>query len=124
MVKVKDLKLDLQIWSNELKFLNDELKIFKKHLAEIAIKNTNKDILSQVEHYQNVFIRQAEVIDELNHLMVVENDKLMEEVKKNPEHYFQVRFDDHTELRDKMETHRKIYKEMRDEFYKFLGTWL
>lgn len=124
MVKIKDLKLDLQIWENELKFLNDELKIFRKHLAEIVTKNTNKDILAQVEHYQNVLIRQEEVMDELKHELTIENDKLMAEVNKNPEHYFQMKFEDHIELRDKIDTHRKIYREMRDEFYKFLGTWL
>lgn len=43
-----------------LGFYTDEIKVLEHRLAEVAAKNTGREVLFQVEHFQNQFIIQAE----------------------------------------------------------------
>jgi predicted nucleic acid-binding Zn-ribbon protein len=54
-------------WVKELAFYKDELKTFQTRLQEVVARNNKQEILAEVEHFQNQFIRQNEVMDELNH---------------------------------------------------------
>ena len=42
-------------WLKELKFYSDDLNMLTERLDEVAGKNTNKDVMKQVEHFQNNF---------------------------------------------------------------------
>ena len=45
-------------WLSKMKFYTDEITILKNRLGEIASKNNQKDVLAQVEHFQNQLIIQ------------------------------------------------------------------
>ena len=47
-------------WTSNLSFYKDEIKIMENRLVEITSKNTSKEILAQVEHFQNQLIIQKE----------------------------------------------------------------
>ncbi|MEK0814352.1 hypothetical protein OSI40_25380, partial [Mycobacterium ulcerans] len=69
-----ELHQDINTWKTEVKFVRDDVKKLQRRLAEVAAKNTHREVLAQVEHFQNQFIRQLEVADELFHdLKQVEN---------------------------------------------------
>ena len=69
-------------WMNDLLFFQDELKVMSRRLSEIAAKNTSKEVLAQLEHFQNQAIVQQNNIDELKHHLNVGNDHLRNEIEK------------------------------------------
>src|SRR5215475_1119027 len=62
---VTQLHSEVTEWAGNVQFVRSEIAIFQKQLSEIAMKNTHQEVLVGVEHFQNQFIRQLEVSDEL-----------------------------------------------------------
>jgi hypothetical protein len=73
-------------WERELNFYRDELKILKSRLEEVVTKNTDKQILAQVEHFQNRFIILGEQISVMQHDLNLRNDNINKLVLESPEH--------------------------------------
>lgn len=118
------LHLDHQLWLNELKFYEDEVTIFEHYLEEYVKKAgpDQKELMADLEHFQNQFIRQKEVIDELKHEIRLSEQRLSKEIQLG------VRMTDddkirHNHLKDRMETFRKIYRELKAEFYGYMTKW-
>lgn len=108
-------------WKRELLFWVDELKFFNQELGEIVSKWTDKDVLAQLEHFQNQFIRQSEVIDTLLHDIRIHEDDMAAHLKKeenvlNVEHAKQ-----HQAFHEKMNTQRNIYNDLKKDFFKYLS---
>ncbi len=120
---IADLHPEIVEWINYNLFVKDEVKSFNGKLAEVSKKYTSHDVLAEVEHFQNQFIRQNEASDELLHdLRAAEH--IFSEIAQNNPASARVSFDDHTELRDKMDTHKHIFEELRHEFQNFLSRYL
>ena len=119
-----DLHFEHQVWLNQLKFFKDELNILNTRLAEVSIRNTKMEVKAQVEHFQNQFIREAEVIDILVHDINTHEKNLAEFAKDHPIAVDHVYFENHTELEGKMQTFGKIWFELKGEFMDFLRTWM
>ncbi len=120
-VYMSDLHFDHKLWKRQLDFQKDELSFFTNRLEEVVSRWTDKDILKQVEHFQNVFIINSNVIDELLHGINAHEDKLVERTKENPVAIDHVKFNDHVEHRDKVETQNKMYTNLKVEFLSFLN---
>jgi len=121
---IDELHFEHQLWLNEAKFYNDELKIYQKRLAEVASKNNAQDVLKNVEHFQNQFIIQKEQLDILNHHVNEHEQWLSKYAKENPVAIDKKLFADHIEINDKVESFKTIYAELKKEFNKFVATWL
>jgi hypothetical protein len=119
-----DLHFEHEVWAKELAFLKDEVAFFERRLEELVTKNTNKDMLALLEQFQNRFIRQKEVIDELNHDINIHEDKLQQFIEQHPVAIDRVHFNDHSTLRNNIETNRKLYSELKEEFFKFMSKWM
>ena len=119
-----DLHSEHEMWAKELDFYKDEVKFFEKRLEEVVVKNTNKDMLAELEHFQNTFIRQKEVIDELNHSINIHEDKLQQFIGEHPVAIDHVHFGDHKGLREEMITNRKIYTDLKNDYFRFLSKWM
>ncbi|MBO6518229.1 MAG: hypothetical protein JJ975_16960, partial [Bacteroidia bacterium] len=70
-------------WSKNLGFYRDEIETFKHRLEEIIVRNTKTEVTAQVEHFQNQFIRQNEVIDELLHDINAEESLIVKNAMAN-----------------------------------------
>ena len=115
-----DLRYDHNIWENELNFYKSELGIFEDRLIDMLQRKPDRDLLRELEQFQNQFIRQKEVVDELNHKIHVYDDELKgipaqimlentsDEMKK------------HKNLEDDLQINRKIYFELRNKFNHYL----
>lgn len=103
-----------------LAFAKDEIKTFKTRLSEVVVANTKQDVMAQVEHFENQFLRHNEVIDELKHEIHESEVKIAKLAEANNVATDHRKTDDHTELRDQMETFNKIYGELKTEFKTFL----
>ena len=115
---------DNKEWASNLAFYKDELKIMSKRLEEIVTKNTSKDILSQVEHFQNQFIIQKDQIDQINHAINLDNDTIDKEINKNTIAVDRRSIEDHTILREQMKSFEHIFNSLKFDFNTFLSKWM
>jgi uncharacterized coiled-coil DUF342 family protein len=121
---ISDLHSEHTEWLNKLAFTKDEIQSFNNRLAEVIKANNTIEVAANVEHFQNQFIRQREVIDELRHEIKQYENSLIMQVEANPvasDHRIVV---DHPGLRDQMETFERIYAELKIEFNHFLSKTL
>jgi hypothetical protein len=111
-------------WQNSLSFYKDELKIMQNRLGEIASKNSSKDILALVDHFQNQLIIQKEQIDWISHSINLSNDAINAEVKKNPTAVDHRTMSDHIAVRNSMEIFETIFTSLKKELNTFLSQWM
>lgn len=119
-ITIPKLHLEYRLWMNELNFCKEEIKIFEKHLEELVARNTDLVSRTQVEHFQNQFIRQKEVIDELKHKLQISERQLAGFVRELSGMGLEsIKMDNHGKLRDEMKTFRAIYQDLTEEFRRF-----
>ncbi|MCE2741197.1 MAG: hypothetical protein LW669_06885 [Sphingobacteriales bacterium] len=107
-------------WVKELNFYTEELTIFQNRLGEIVSKNNNKDLLAELEHFQNQFIRHREVMDTLHHAYTQFENIIVDDVKKNSIATNRRSIEIPANLIDQHDTFIRIYKELKTDFEKFL----
>ena len=115
-----DLRYDHNIWENELNFYKKELGIFETRLVEMLNRRPSRDLLRELEQYQNQFIRQKEVVDNVNHKIHLYDDEL-----KGIPAEIMLTIDSneiakHKELESDIRITRKLYFELRDRFSSYL----
>lgn len=120
-VHIADLHNDHKLWLNTLDFCKDEIAILERRMEEIAARNTVGEVLAELEHFQNQYIRQREVIDEMRHELKQHENALEKEVRDHPIAVEHRLFNDHGAHRDAMATFEKIYRELKDEFMRWLA---
>jgi hypothetical protein len=119
-----DLHFEHVQWNSELSFWEDELKSFNKRLEELVTRWTDKDVLAQLEHYQNEFILHDKRIDELQEAIEV-HEARMAGLSKTETDALDTNFvKKHIEFRNKMETQRQIYADLKKEFFRFLSKYM
>jgi hypothetical protein len=121
---IADMHSEHHEWLTVLSFHKDEIQSFDKRLGEVIKANNTRDVAAQVEHFQNQFIRQKEVIDELSHEIRQYEDKLTEQVEANPVASDHRIVSDHSSLREQVETYKRIYDDLKKEFNQFLSKTL
>jgi hypothetical protein len=124
-LSIRSLHMEYQLWTRELLFYKEEIKIFEDHLEAILHRNNKNGVPAHVEHYQNQFILQKEVIDFLKHDLIVSERQLAGFAHElSGEGIDTIKMDNHGKLRERMSTFRKIYKEMKSEFRRFEMQWM
>jgi uncharacterized coiled-coil DUF342 family protein len=121
---IHELHAEHKTWLEELSFASDEIRSYENRLAELLQANNKVEITSKAEHFQNQFIRHNEVIDELSHDIREDEQRITEEAKANNIATDHRRTQDHPGLRDRMETFKQIFSELKKEFAGFLSTSL
>jgi multidrug efflux pump subunit AcrB len=118
---LNEVHANLITWVNELKFYKDEVKTFQSRLEEVVKQNNKPEVMAEVEHFQNQFIRQNEVIDELKHEFKQVDNQIVTNVMSNPVASDHRSMEMPAELLDQHDTFLKIYGELKVEFEKFLA---
>lgn len=119
-ISIPRLHSEYNSWMEELTFYKEEIKIFEQHLELVAGKNGAQEEMAQVEHFQNTFIRQHEVIDLLKHKLHISEKQLSAFVKKmSGMGLSSIKMDNHCLLREEMQTFRKLFTEMKNDFRRF-----
>lgn len=111
-------------WKGELFFWEDELKSFKNRLSELVSRWTDKEVLAQLEHYQNEFVLHNEVIDTLQHEINIHETEMAEHSKKGEDVLNTHFVKNHLEFRNRMETQRQIYADLKKGFFRFLSKYM
>lgn len=121
---LSDLHFDHNQWNSELSFWKDEIKIFEKELERIVQNWTDKSVLAKAEQFQNLFTVHREGIHTLEH-NIRQHEKLMAyEVKTFPEDVEEKYFKNHDDLDESMIVQRKLFRELKKEFLRFLSNYL
>ncbi|MFD2914597.1 hypothetical protein [Psychroserpens luteus] len=111
-------------WKRELAFWEDELKSFNNRLSELVTRWTDKDVLAQLEHYQNEFILHGGVIEDLQE-SIEEHEERIAGQSITGEDAIDVQLaKQHVEFRNKIETQREIYAELKKQFFRFLEKYM
>lgn len=118
-VYVKDLSFDHELWDNEMKFYRNELEIFDHRLEQDVVRLSEKEALRKLEHFQNQFIRQNEVLDILNKRVrqnrkSITRNSVEGEIKENND-----AITEYNSLREEFETFEKIYADLKRDFLNF-----
>ncbi len=121
---IYQLHEDHKTWINKLAFYKDEILIMKNRIHEIAKRNTSKEVLAFVEHYQNQLIVQKEQIDILNHEINTHEDSIEAKANKKAVVSGQKKFFDHSAQREKIEKFENNFNDLRKDLIHFLSKWM
>lgn len=119
-----DLHVDHKVWNRRLTFYKEEIVMFESYLGEVSVKNTDKECMANLEHFQNQFIRQKEVIDELAHDIKLQEQELTAYAEANPVAINRKYFEPEPIITDRVETFERIYHDLKKEFRLFLAKWM
>ena len=108
-------------WVSKLNFYKDEITILKERLAEVASKNSHKEVLAEVEHFQNQFIIQKNNIDEISHNVKMNEESLQKEINSNPIAVDHRKVEYHINEKNAVESFEKNFNDLRSEFKVFLA---
>ena len=111
-------------WISALNLAQDELMSYHNRLQELNSANTSKDILAQVEGFQNRFIRQKEVIDILKHDIQADEKRIAENARDKNVAVEHRKVEKDFDLHEKMEMFEKLFKEMKSEYLQLLEKYL
>jgi hypothetical protein len=119
-ISIRSLHLEYQLWLRELIFYKEEIKIYEDHLQVYASKLQNYETAVSIEQFQNQFLLQKDVIDFLKHDLNISEKQLARFAMDLSEDGIEgIKMDNHVQLRDRMFTFRKIYKELKHGFRQF-----
>lgn len=121
---VYDLHAEHKEWLNKIAFYKDEVKMMRNRLAEVAGKYTDHDVQAMVEHFQNQLIVQDEQADITRHNVKEYENVLQDHLKKNEVAADHLKWNDHTVMRDQVETFERIFNDLRKELISFLARWM
>lgn len=120
----EDLHFEHRQWQSELAFWEDELKSFNNRLSELVTHWTKKEVLAQLEHYQNEFVLHDGIIDKLQEEIEVHETRIAGQSKTGHDALDTAMTKKHLEFRDRMETQRQIYADLKKEFFRFLTKYM
>jgi hypothetical protein len=118
---IKEIHLMHAEWNSVLDLTRDEILSFEDRLEEIPKANTGKDILAKVEQFQNRFIRQKEVMDELRHDIHEDELRIAENVSKNKVAVEHRKVKENVALKNRMQIFQKTFNELKSKYLLFLA---
>lgn len=107
-------------WKGEIAYWKDELKSFNLRLSELVTRWATKEVLAQIGYYQSKFILHGGVIDDL--LETIEQHEIrIEAQSETTNNVIDTQLSEkHFEFRNRIETQRDIYAELKKSFFVFL----
>lgn len=117
---ITDLHRTNREWLNLINFYRDEVRVMEKRMSEIASKNTGKEVLANLEHFQNQVIIQKAHLDDMQGDIVQLEDIISDEIKKNQTAADHRRHAIPEKLNQDMEQFRKLFYELRKNFMEYM----
>lgn len=119
--QLMEMKSEQDEWQNRIRFYRDEIKQFNQHLGKVAQPGAPRELMATVEHFQNQFIRQNEVLDIIRHEFK-QHENLIEALQEKEVGGLEDGIQKiHTVQREKLDQFEKIFHELRGEFNVFLN---
>jgi hypothetical protein len=116
--QLPDLHRKITDWKGEVSTVREELSTLNDHLEKIARHNHLPAVMVQVEHFQNQFICQKEVADQLFHDLKQAAKSFSGNIRN--EAYNGKITDAYDHLNDRMQTFNKLFAALKTEFNLFM----
>jgi len=122
-VLIGDLHFEHALWINQLNFYEEEITIFNKRLEDVVRKSMHKDALKNLEHFQNQYIVQMDVIHGLKHKVRTHGRNMNRNDRNLPLESDNKYLGDHAYLQSEMQGIVTIYDGLKREFMHFLASY-
>lgn len=119
-----DLHFEHENWNRELNFWKDELITFQNRLNELNMRWTEKSILAEIEKFQNQFTVHKEAINSIQDQIEMHETNMAAHYQKEEDVLNKNLVHNHLLYRDKMETQRTLYNELKRDFFRLLTRYL
>ena len=123
-VGLYELHAEHKEWNNKLDFYKVDISILEKRLEELVTKNTDQSIRAEIEKYQNQFLIQKNNIDQIQHIINIDEKENEKEINDNPVAVDHRKIEDHPKERDLVETFEQKLNELRSNFNSFSAKWM
>ena len=120
---ITELHHEITEWKSDILLTRSEIGIFQKELKEVVLKNNHEEVLKGVEHFQNQFIRQLEVSDELMHDIHMADRDLADKATLGSDSAAIIK-NENLALKDRYETFHRLFQELKGEYHSFLEKWM
>ncbi len=119
--QLNEMKTEHDQWQDRIRFYKDEISHFNNHLGRLSMIRHSQDMMASVEHFQNQFIRQKEILDIIRHEFK-QHENLIEALESGKA----VEPNDgiqriHAVQRDKLDQFEHIFHDLRHDFNIFLN---
>jgi uncharacterized coiled-coil DUF342 family protein len=115
--QLTDLQAEHDEWQSRIRSYKEEIDSFNSKLEEVVQKDRSTDKMAAVEHFQNQFIRQNEVLDIMRHDFK-QHENLIESATSREETH-RVVLEKHPTHREELDQFEKIFSDLRKEFAEF-----
>jgi hypothetical protein len=122
LVYLSDLKFNLKVWKEELRFHRKEMEKFEKKLESIAKRNLGIEAMAPLEGFQNKIIREKEVIGRMLQRIRMKK-KIIETTDLSEELDGRLR-NQQTSMREDMKTYIKLHYELKEDLMDYFLRWL
>jgi hypothetical protein len=110
--------------NNTIEFYASEIKFLEKLLTEVLEKNSNHDVKTEAEHFQNQFIIQQKNIDEIRSKILINKHEAAMEAKVHAGKVDERLVIDIHQIKHDANQIEKAIEEIRFAFKKFVAKWL
>ncbi len=114
--QLTDLQAEHDEWQSRIRSYKEEIETFNSSLEEIVKKDRSTETMTAVEHFQNQFIRQNEVLDIMRHDFK-QHENLIESAAADTEKHRVI--ERHPSHREELAQFEKIFAQLRNEFAEF-----
>lgn len=122
LVYLSDLKFNLKVWKEELRFHRREMELFEDKLESIAKRNLGVEAMAPLEGFQNKIIREKEVIGRMLQRIRMKK-KIIESADLSEELDGRLR-NQQTSMREDMKTYIKLHYELKEDLMDYFLRWL
>ena len=112
------------VWLNKLSFYADDIAIMQSRIDEIAKKNNAKEVLMQIEHFQNQLLIQRKTISDIKHHIEKDEKILQANIAKNQTAVDHRKVEDHADEREDVKIFENNFNTLRKELNHFAAQWM
>ena len=116
----EDLHFEHEQWKRELAFWEDEIQTFKNRLDELLKKSECKEDLTSLDHFENRFRIHLDKIHEFKERIYAHELNISKHYEAGENAIDRRAFEYHLDFREQMETQRKMYQELKKEFFGYI----
>ncbi len=117
-----DLTEQINSWKEEVNEVREEVKMMRERLEQIALSSAPREVMANVEHFENRLLREREVADEMFHDLKQCAKKLS---AQSPAVIHDDRpICDYDTMSNRMEIFQKLFMELKADFNQFMDSGL
>lgn len=124
LVNNANLHFEHKSWLNEIAFWMDEIKSFQNRMDDIENRWTDDMVLAELGQFQNQMIIHKSRIDQLRDEIRAHEHSIAENIDELNEAVDRIGFRYHLDMREKMETERVMFHDLKKRFFSFLSKYM